>query len=99
MPESFGVLSALMRVVGLSFFWLLWVHFVVFVLRSPMQTDVKGLLSQLDRTLVHTRQMFQNWLRQEIVDDDPYDVETLFPETKGRDSDASVQFRTVSRPR
>jgi hypothetical protein len=63
-----------------------------------MQTDVKDLLSWLDQTLMGSRRAFQLWLRQEIVDDDPCDVDTLFPEERKRSSEPPRYFRSKLKP-
>lgn len=37
-------------------------------------------------TLSALRHSFQEWIRKEIVDDDPYDIETFFPNAERFDS-------------
>jgi hypothetical protein len=45
-----------------------------------MQISQKGLLFRLARKLKHYYLKTKSWVNQEIVADDPYDVDTLFPE-------------------
>jgi hypothetical protein len=42
--------------------------------RSNRNTSISKLISIVNKV----RFSIQNWIRQEIVDDDPYDVDTLF---------------------
>ncbi|WAL59472.1 hypothetical protein [Thermocoleostomius sinensis] len=44
------------------------------MMHSNKQTFVSGLISNITQV----RFSVQNWIRREIVDDDPYDVESLF---------------------
>ena len=45
-----------------------------------MQTYKGGLIPFLRSSLDWFRLSIKTWIRQEVVDDDPYDVDTLFPQ-------------------
>lgn len=51
-----------------------------------MQTTVKSLLTRLVYSFDRAYTSVQRWARKEIVDNDPYDVETLFPSKAEEDS-------------
>jgi hypothetical protein len=44
-----------------------------------MQSTIEGLISNMISVFDRSLWAIQWWVRQEIVDDDPCDVETLFP--------------------